>query len=77
MIVECPCRALKAAALCLADVMEQCTPSQPQVVAATAYIVEHFKGMIEIVLMRNAVLGLDDVECCQFGHDELEKSATM
>ena len=77
MVVECPGRALKPSAFGLADVMKQGSPAQPQVVATAAHIVEHLKSVIEIILVGNTILCLNNVECCKFGHDELEKSAAM
>ena len=78
VIVERPSsNVIPSFAFCLADVMEQRSPSQPQIVAAPTHIVEHFERVIKVVFMGTAVARLNDVERGKFGDDELEQSAAL
>ena len=72
MVMECPPNGIiPPLALCLANIMKQRCPTKPKVVASLAYVVKNFKCMIEVVLMRPVVLCFNDIESCQFWHDEV------
>ena len=40
-------------------------------------ILKHLEGMIEIILMRPAILLVDDIQCSQFREDNLQETAAL
>ncbi len=78
MIMERPSRdGVPPLGTCLANIVHQRGPTQPQVVGTPAHIVEHFESMVEIVLVTTVVAHLHYVERCQFGQDKIEQSAAL
>ena len=78
VIVECPTDGrLPTLRLRFADVVEQCSPTQPKVVAMLSHVVDNLKRMVEVVLVGAAVAGLHYVESREFGNDELQESAAL
>ena len=60
-----------------ADVVEQSCPAEPQIVGLTGYIVQHLKGVVEVVLMLATIHGLDPLQGGQLGEDEGKQTATV
>ena len=61
----------------LAYVVQQGRPAQPQVVRLAADVVEHLKRVIEVVLMRAAVAGFNDVKIGKLGQYARQQSAAV
>ena len=57
--VECPAGFfLEFLGQWLGDVVQHCSPSEPEVSTAIRHIIKHFQGVIEVVLMSFAFLYL-------------------
>ena len=78
MVIESPsCHCIVAFAARLADVVHQCCPAKPEVVAHSANVVEHLKGMVKIILMCPAAHSLHHIHVGKFGKNEPEEPAAM
>ena len=60
-----------------ADVVQQCRPTQPEVVAFGGEIVEYFERMQKIVFVCATVAFFDAFHCRQFGENERKKSCLV
>ena len=60
-----------------ADVVQQCSPAQVEVVAFEGHIVEHLERVQEVIFVRLAVTGLDPFQCAQFRKDQFQQSAVV
>ena len=78
MVVERPSlRVVPPFGLRFADVVQQCRPAQPQVVALAAYVVKHFKRVVEVVFVRPAISLFNDVEGGKLRQQPRQQSAAV
>ena len=59
------------------DVVQQSSPTKPQVVALARHIVEDLEGMVKIILVLAAVAFLNDVKACNLGKYQCQQSAAL
>ena len=57
----------------LADVMEQCCPSEPFVVAMCRHVVDHLKGVVEVVFMAFALHDFHPLQLAEHREDQLQE----
>ena len=78
VVMECPAyHRIPTLALCLAHVMQERRPPEPQSGSTPARVVHHLKRMIEIILMGLAATCLHYVERGKLGQYELHQPATV
>ena len=63
MVVEGPPPSDKLLRPRLADVVEECSHPEPKGVRSLCHIVHHLDGVVEVVLMPHAILGLRSLQC--------------
>ena len=59
----------------LGDIVEEGTPTQPQVIGSLAQTIQHHQGMGEIILMPDPLLGLHALQGAKLGEDQGQQSA--
>ena len=78
MIVEGPADScIPTFRLGFTHIVQQGCPAQPQVVGVHSHIIQHLEGVVEVILVCTTVLLLYDIECRQFGQDDIEQTATL
>ena len=55
----------------LTNVVEQCGPSEPLIIAFCRHIVEHLQGVQKVVFMRTSVHRFHPLQGCQFRENVL------
>ena len=62
---------------CLTYIMQQSSPSQPQIIGMFADIIKHLQRMIEVIFMCPTILCLNNIKCNKLRKDKLQKPTTI
>ncbi len=78
MVMESPSgQIVPSFALRFANVVEECCPSQPEVVTLSGHVVKYFECVVEVVLVLPSVAHFHDVEGRQLRKNDLQKSTAV
>ena len=61
----------------LGNVVQNGRPSEPQIVAAAGYVIQHLQRMAEVILMGVVANSLHTFEAIHFGKDNLQQACQI